>query len=179
MHTYIALLRGINVGGAGALPMKELTALLHNLGCRDVRTYIQTGNAVFASPEPDGARLAAAIGAEIKSRRGFEPQVLLLTRAEFEQAMTANPFPEAQSDPQSLHLGFLAAEPPAPNLAGVERLRAASERWQLIGRVFYLCAPEGVGRSKLAAEVEKLLGVALTDRNWRTMQAIAEMILEI
>ena len=179
MQTYIALFRGINVGGTGSLPMKELAALLEDLGCREVRTYIQSGNAVFASPEPDSAKLAAAISAEIKSRRGFEPQVLLLTRAEFEQAIAANPFPEAQSDPQSLHLGFLAVEPPVPNLAGIEKRRAASERWQLIGRVFYLCAPEGVGRSKLAAEVEKLLGVPLTDRNWRTVQAIAEMIREI
>ena len=87
MHTYIALLRGINVSGAGALPMKELAALLQDLGCRNVRTYIQSGNAVFASPEPDSATLAAAIGAEIRARRGFEPKVLLLTRAEFEQAM--------------------------------------------------------------------------------------------
>jgi uncharacterized protein (DUF1697 family) len=76
-------------------------------------------------------------------------------------------------------LGFLAAEPANPNLAAIEKLMAASERWQLIGCVFYLCAPEGVGRSKLAAEVEKLLGVPLTDRNWRTVQAIAEMIREI
>lgn len=179
MHTYIALLRGINVGGTSLLPMKELVALLQDLGCRDVRTYIQSGNAVFTSHEPDAAHLAAAIGAEIKARRGFEPRVLLLTRAELEQAIAANPFPAAESDPQSLHLGFLAAELASPDLAAIEKLRAASERWQLIGRVFYLHAPEGIGRSKLAAASERLLGVPLTDRNWRTVQAVAQMAREI
>lgn len=179
MHTYIALFRGINVGGTGTLPMKELAALLQDLGCRDVRTYIQSGNAVFASRESDAARLAAAVGAEIRARRGFEPRVLLLTRAEFEQALAANPFPEAESDPQSLHLGFLAAEPPAPDLDGIERLKSASERWRLIGRVFYLHAPQGVGRSKLAAASERLLGVPLTDRNWRTVQSVAQLARDI
>ncbi|TLN01847.1 DUF1697 domain-containing protein [bacterium] len=179
MHTYIALFRGINVGGTGSLPMKELVTLLQDLGCREVRTYIQSGNAVFASTEADAGRLAAAIGTEVKSRRGFEPKVLLLTRAEFEQAAAANPFPEAESDPQTLHLGFLAAEPPDPNLEAIEKLRAASERWQLIGRVFYLYAPEGIGRSKLATVSERLLGVPMTDRNWRTVQAVADMAREI
>lgn len=175
MQTYIALFRGINVGGTGSLPMKELAALLQDLGCREVRTYIQSGNAVFASPEPDAARLAAAIGAEVKARRGFEPKVLLLSRAEFEQAAATNPFPEGESDPQTLHLGFLTAEPASPNLEAIEKLRAPSERWQLIGRVFYLHAPEGVGRSKLAAASERLLGVPLTDRNWRTVCKLREL----
>ena len=101
MQTYIALFRGINVGGTGSLPMKELAALLQDLGCREVRTYIQSGNAVFASPEPDATRLAAAIGAEVKARRGFEPKVLLLSRAEFEQAAATNRYTEGESDPQA------------------------------------------------------------------------------
>lgn len=98
---------------------------------------------------------------------------MLLTRAEFEQAMARNPFPEAEADPQALHLGFLDSQPMNPDLAGLARLQKASERFQLIGRVFYLFAPEGVGRSKLAAGAERLLGVAMTDRNWRSVCAIA------
>lgn len=179
METYIALFRGINVGGNHSLPMKELAAILQGLGCRDVRTYIQSGNAVFASAEQDAARLASAIGAEIKQRRGFEPDILLLTRTEFEQATAANPFPEGENEPQTLHLGFLVSAPPKPDLPGIEKLRAASEHCQLVGRVFYLHAPEGIGRSKLAAASEKLLGVAMTDRNWRTVQALAAMAREL
>lgn len=179
METYIALFRGINVGGKGSLPMKELAAILQELGCQHVQTYIQSGNAVFASPEQDAARLAAAIGAEIRQRRGFEPHILLLKRAEFEQAIAANPFSEAENDPQTLHLGFLISAPPNPDLQAIERLRAESERCQLIGRVFYLLAPEGIGRSKLAANCERLLGVPMTDRNWRTVQALAAMAREM
>ena len=179
MEPYIALFRGINVGGTGSLPMKELAAILQGLGCQDVRTYIQSGNAVFASAQQDSASLAAAIGAEIKQRHGFEPRVLLLKRAEFEQAIAANPFPEAENDPQTLHLGFLASAPQKPDLQGIEKLRAASERCQLIGRLFYLYAPDGIGRSKLAANSERLLGVPMTDRNWRTVQALAAMAREL
>lgn len=179
METYIALFRGINVGGNHSLPMKELAAILQQLGCQNVRTYIQSGNAVFATAEQNGTRLAAAIAAEIKQRRGFEPQVLLLMRAEFEQAIAANPFPEGEDNPETLHLGFLLSAPANPDLQGIDKLRAASERCQLVGRVFYLFAPEGIGRSKLAAKSEKLLGAAMTDRNWRTVLALAAMAREV
>ena len=179
MEIYIALFRGINVGRTGSLPMKELAAILQELGCQNVRTYIQSGNAVFASPDQDADRLADAIGAKIKEQRGFEPQVLLLKRAEFEEAIAANPFPEAENDPQTLHLGFLTSPPPNPDLAAIEKIRAASERCRLIGRVFYLLAPEGIGRSKLAAKSERLLGVPMTDRNWRTVQALAAIAREM
>ncbi|GAP12701.1 uncharacterized protein conserved in bacteria [Longilinea arvoryzae] len=173
MNTYIALFRGINVGGNSLLPMKELVADLQNIGCRSVQTYIQSGNAVFASPEADASRLADAIRSEIRRRHGFEPYILLLSLAELGQAMAQNPFPEAEANPQVLHLGFLAVQPSNPDLPGLARIKADSERFQLIGRVFYLFAPEGVGRSKLAAGAEKLLGVVMTDRNWRSVCAIA------
>ncbi len=175
METHIALFRGINVGGNASLPMKELVGILQDLGCQNVRTYIQSGNAVFDSAAGDPAALAARITAAIQQRRGFAPHVLLLRQAQLEQAMVQNPFREAEDDPASLHLGFLAAAPPNPDLAGLERLRAASERYRLIDSVFYLHAPEGVGRSKLAAGAEKLLGVAMTDRNWRSVRAIADL----
>jgi uncharacterized protein (DUF1697 family) len=73
MNTYIALFRGINVGGNNMLPMKELVAILEDLGSRNVKTYIKSGNAVFMSKEKDTSRLSTKIRAEIKQRRGFEP----------------------------------------------------------------------------------------------------------
>ena len=83
------------------------------------------------------------------------------------------PVPDtAAAAPATLHLGFLDAPPPQPDLAKLARLRQASERFQLLDRVFYLHAPEGVGRSKLAAGAEKALGVPMTDRNWRTVEKI-------
>src|SRR5215813_5505682 len=175
MKIYIALFRAINVGGKNALPMKELVSVLDDLGARNVKTYIQSGNAVFVSPEKDNKRLSARISSEIDKRRGFEPHVLLLELEDLECAMRKNPFPEAVTDPKALHAGFLAYVPAKPDLKALEGLKSDSERFQLIGQVFYLHAPEGVGRSKLAANVERLLGVPMTDRNWRTVCKIKEM----
>jgi uncharacterized protein (DUF1697 family) len=179
MKVYVALFRGINVGGKNALPMKELLSVLEDLGGRNVRTYIQSGNAVFVSPEKDTLRLSNKIRREIKKRRGFEPHVLLLEVDDMERAIRRNPFPEAVTDPKVLHAGFLASVPEKPNLRALESLKSDSERYQLIDKVFYLHAPEGIGRSKLAAKVEKLLGVPMTDRNWRTVCTLRELAQEL
>jgi uncharacterized protein (DUF1697 family) len=175
VKTRIALFRGINVGGRHRLPMKELVSLLEDLGCRNARTYIQSGNAVFECGERESARLAERISAEVRKRLGFEPSVLLMGIGEFEKAMRQNPFREAETDPKSLHVSFLAATPKQPDMERLDALRKDSERFRLIGRVFYLHAPEGVGRSKLAAAAERCLGVQMTDRNWRTLCRIREL----
>lgn len=155
--------------------MKELAALLEDIGCRNIKTYIQSGNAVFESKVNNATLLSKKISAEIKKRRGFEPHVLLLSFEELEKAVTNNPFPEGENDPRTLHAGFLASTPKSPDLKRLESLRANSERFQLVGDIFYLYAPEGIGRSKLAASTEKLLGVPMTDRNWATVRKIIEM----
>jgi uncharacterized protein (DUF1697 family) len=179
MKTYIALFRGINVGGKNTLPMKELVAILEDLGARKVKTYIQSGNAVFIGKDKDAPRLSKAIRVEIKKRRGFEPHVLLLGLEDMERAMEQNPFPEAETNPTALHAGFLDAAPEHPDMKTLESLKSDSERFRLIDRVFYLHAPDGVGRSKLAAQAERLLGVPMTDRNWRTVGAIWRMAQEL
>src|ERR671916_3230789 len=102
MQTYILLLRGINVGSRSKLLMKDLVAALENVGCWDVATYIQSGNAVLRSEERDAALLADAIRAEIGKRHGFEPRVLLLESDEMARAIRSNPFPEAESEPKTL-----------------------------------------------------------------------------
>jgi uncharacterized protein (DUF1697 family) len=175
MSVYIALVRGINVGGNRSLPMKELVPVLESLGCQNVRTYIQSGNAVFESAEEDRARLSLAITDEIDKRRGFAPYVLLLTPEDIEQAIADSPFPEGEGDPGHLHLGFLGGKTIDPDLKKLESRRSESERFRLTPKVFYLYAPDGVGRSRLAANVERLLGVPLTDRNWTTMLKLRDM----
>ena len=177
MKTFIALFRGINVGERNSLPMKELISVLQDLGCRSVKTYIQSGNAVFESKEKDASRLSNKIRVEIKKRRGFEPHVLLLGLEEMDKAMAGNPFPE--TEPKSLHIGFLASAPANPDLKALEGLKKKSERFLLRDKVFYLYAPDGVGKSKLAASSENLLGVSMTDRNWRTVCKIRDMVKEL
>lgn len=170
MNTYIVLLRGINVGGRNSLPMKELTGILEAFGCINIQTYIQSGNVVLQSGIKDVGRLSKKITQRIKERRGFEPYVLLLEVADFEQAIADNPFPDA--DPRSLHLGFLGAVPENPDLKALEKLKGTGERFLIRDKVFYLHAPDGIGRSKLAAQTERLLGVPMTGRNGRTVNKV-------
>lgn len=176
MKTYVLLLRGINVGGRNSLPMKELTEVLDGLGCQDLRTYIQSGNVVMAAPPGDARTLAEKITGEIHRCRGFEPHVLVVEGRAFQRAAAANPFPEAESEPKLLHLGFLDAAADDADLERLEGLRKESERFHLEGRTFYLHAPDGVGRSKLASGAEKALGVPTTFRNWRTVTKLLELM---
>ena len=175
MRTYIALFRGINVGGKNKLPMKDLAATLENVGCQDVATYIQSGNAVFRSEEADASLLSGRIEAVIKERHGFEPRVLVLGSEEMEQVVRSNPFPQAESEPRTLHLYFLVASPERPDLDGLEGNKSDGERFVLGDEVFYLHAPYGIGRSRLAANAEKLLGVPTTARNWRTVRKVMDI----
>jgi uncharacterized protein (DUF1697 family) len=179
MKIYIALFRGINVGGRHSLPMKELVTILEDLGCQSVKTYIQSGNAVFRSGEKNITQLSKKISAEIMKSRGFEPHVLLLTLEEMEKAIANNPFPEAGQEPRTLHVGFLTSTPKTPKLETMETIKTNGEQFKLVGDIFYLHAPEGIGRSKLAASSERLLGVPLTDRNWTTVCKIVEMAKSI
>ncbi|MGH8583587.1 MAG: DUF1697 domain-containing protein [Gammaproteobacteria bacterium] len=158
--------------------MTELVGILRKMRTRNVRTYIQSGNAIFQSERIDTQEVAGRITTAIDRRYGFAPRVILLTLAELKKAFAANPYPEAASQPQALHLVFLASVPRRPDLAALERLQSGSERFALKGSVFYLHAPEGVGKSKLFARIEKSLGPG-TARNWRSVcnvQAIAEQI---
>ncbi len=175
MQTIIALLRGINVGGKNRLRMADLTDLLAELGLRHIQTYIQSGNVLFQSEDPDLAHLADQISRLVGDRCGFTPSVLLLTAQALTEAAAHNPFPAAEAEPKSLHLFFLATAPTNPDLAEMARIKTPTEQFSLLGNVFYLHAPDGIGRSKLAAKAEKLLGVNATARNWNTVAKLISM----
>ena len=179
MNTYIALLRGINVGGNNKLPMRALMELLQELGLRSVKTYIQSGNVVFQSERTDPQALSQEIGAAIGQRHGFAPHIFVLDAQALRAALAANPFPEGEADHKSLHLFFLSDALRNPNLAALEAVKAPNERFALIDKVFYLHAPDGIGRSKLAESVGKGWGVAVTARNWRTASKMLEMAHEV
>jgi uncharacterized protein (DUF1697 family) len=175
MKTFIALLKGINVGGRNKLPMKELTTLLEGLGLYNVKTYIQSGNVVFQCETGDLDGLADVISTAVGEKYGFTPQILILSLDTFQQAITANPFPEGEANPKTLHLFFLATPAIQPNTERLEATRQERERFQLTETVFYLHAPDGIGQSKLAAKVEKALGVPVTARNWRSVSKIMSL----
>jgi uncharacterized protein (DUF1697 family) len=179
MQTYICLLRGINVGGNNKLPMKELVTVLEGLGLTNVKTYIQSGNVVFQSARTDTKALSAEISAAIGQSHGFAPAILLLTGAELQAAMQANPFPEAEDDHKSLHFFFLEPAPENPDLDALAAFQKENERFALINKVFYLHAPDGIGRSKLAERFGRGWQVDITARNWRTVSTLMEMVREM
>ena len=173
MTTYIALFRGINVGGHNVIPMRDLTTLFEKAGHTCVRTYIQSGNVIFRSdPAAAEEAIARQISAAVRKSRGFEPRVLVLTLASLKKVAAANPFSEAADDPQSVHVFFLAGRARNANLKAMELAKATSERFALKGSAFYVHAPDGLGRSKLAACCERHLGVDATARNWRTLTSL-------
>lgn len=179
MNPWIVLLRGINVGGRNVLPMKELVDLLQELGCANIKTYIQSGNVVLCSSENSAAILKKRIEDAIASRFSLNPIVLLLSASQLVSAIAANPFPEATKEPATLHFFFLSefsAEYDEPLL---QTMSAPNERFQLVGKVFYLLAPDGIGRSRLAANVEKKLGVTTTARNYRTVDKLRQLVTEM
>lgn len=175
MQTWIALFRGINVGGNNIIKMADLKAWCTGLGHQNVQTYIQSGNLVFRS-DKCGDDLTQELKATIAAKAGFEPNIMLFPAERIAHAMKENPFFEGEEDPKSLHLYFLERAPETPDLAAMQRLkRPDSEHFRLMGDVYYLHAPDGIGRSKLAEKVEKLLGVSATARNWRTVSKLAAM----
>jgi uncharacterized protein (DUF1697 family) len=169
MSVQIALLRGINVGGNRLLPMVELRAVLEGLGARDVRTYIQSGNAAYRG-DLDGDDVADAIFAT----NGFRPDVLVIPLDSYAACLATNPFPEAESDPKVLHLFFLAS-PSLIDEANLHVAKGLRERFVLTERVFYLHTPDYLSGSTIAPKLEKLLDVAATARNWRSAGKILEM----
>ncbi len=174
MTRWVALLRGVNVGGANRLPMAELRAALEDAGLADVATYIQSGNVVFRSAARAPARPASIVGDAIEGVGGFRVPVLVLSAEELERAAASVPF-DADADPKSVMLWFLFEAPRDPDLDALRALAANGERFHLAERVFALHAPNGVGRSKLAAQVERKLGVDATARNLRTVRKLLAM----
>ena len=155
--------------------MKELVAGLEKLGLSDVRTYIQSGNVVFRSREAEPQELAGAIETSTLQSHGFRPRVLTMRLRELEKAAEANPFPEAEPQAKTLSLFFLAEVPSSPDFEALDAAKVDSERYVLLGKVFYLHTPKGYGQSKLARNAEKLIGVDCTARNWRSVSKIVEM----
>jgi uncharacterized protein (DUF1697 family) len=187
-QTWVALLRGVNVGGKNKLPMKELSAEFEALGFENVRTYIQSGNVVFCSPRakkelaaPSAAAIATSIAGSIKNKFGFQPGVIVLSKEELARAAASNPYSEAESELEgrALHLFFLDIPPTDTprkmDARSLDAVKRPTERWQVVGSIFYLHAPEGFGTSKLAARAERCLGVPATARNWRTVSELLKL----
>ncbi|MHC0429048.1 DUF1697 domain-containing protein [Streptomyces sp. O3] len=176
--TYAVLLRGINVGGHKKVPMAELRSLLNELGLGEVRTYLQSGNAVFTSASDDEDALAEQLGTAIADRFGFSVDCLVRTGAYLRAVADACPYPAASLEGKQLHVTFFTRPVEPERFASVDPAAYAPEDFRLGDRALYLYAPNGLGRSKLAEALARpalLKGTVATTRNWNTVAKLMEL----
>jgi uncharacterized protein (DUF1697 family) len=174
---WLALLRGINVGGKNILPMKRLAAMFADASCEDVRTFIQSGNVVFRADAKVAASLSAAIAKRIEADLGFRVPVMLRSAEEMAAVVRGNPFLKAGADEKYLHVSFLADAPDPAAVAKLDPLRSPPDEYVVVGREIYAQTPNGLGNSKLTnAYFDAKLKTISTARNWNTVVKLAEMM---
>ena len=174
--TYIALLRGINVGGKNLLPMKDLVAMCEEAGCLKVRSYIQSGNVIFSASASDAARLPAVVAAKIEKQFGHKPPIILRTTEQLEDVFRNNPFLKQGAPEEMLHVMFLAGVPAPAAIGSLDAHRSPPDTFIVRGQEIYLNLPNGAGRSKLTnAYFDSKLATVSTGRNWRTVAKLLEL----
>ncbi|WP_335940015.1 DUF1697 domain-containing protein [Streptomyces sp. PTD5-9] len=178
MTMYAALLRGINVSGHQRVPMAELRALLTELGHGDVRTHLQSGNAVFSSPSDDGERLAAELERAIEERFGFAVPCLVRDGAYLAAVAAACPFPADELEGRQLHVTYFGQPVDPARFEAIDPAAFLPEEFRLGDRALYLYAPDGLGRSRLGEALSRpsrIRGLTATSRNWNTVVKLVEM----
>jgi uncharacterized protein (DUF1697 family) len=174
-QTYVALLRGINLGARNKVAMADLRTLIEDLGGEDVVTYVQSGNVVFKS-RVGPAKLADAVEKRIKRDLGLGVTVLLRTKPQLSKVLAGNPFASREGDPLKLHVTFLAEAPDRDRVRKVEANQFEPDEFHVARQEVYLFCPNGYGRSKLSnAYFEKQLDVRATTRNWKTVTKLVEL----
>lgn len=182
MPVFVALLRGINVGGRSALSMSALRETAEGCGFDDVRTYIQSGNLVFHSSSA-ATKVATSLRSAIAAAGGVDPAVAVRTRAQMAEVVASNPYVERAADDKQLHVTF-AVEGVTFTKPDLDLGAFAPEEVTVRPREVYLFLPNGLGRSKLATELAKRGGpgggsTGGTTRNWRTTTRLLAMADEL
>ena len=177
MTTYISMLRGINVSGQKRIQMGELQNLYQSLRFTNVQTYVQSGNVVFESPEPDMKRLGKRIEAQIENTFGFLVPVLLRTVGDFQRILESNPF--EHEDPARVLVTFLYEHPDESKWNELRDHKDKVDEFALGKQEIFLFCPGGYGRTKLSNNFfEKKLKLIATTRNWKTVIALDKIARE-
>jgi uncharacterized protein (DUF1697 family) len=172
MTTYIILFRG--VGGATQLPTAPLREALTKAGFENVATYINSGNAVVTS-KFSRDQVIEKIAEICRKKFKFDKAIYAPTRAEWDELIAANPFPDATAPGNLLHAALLAEKPKPADVAALEALAVKGDRFAIAGRIAYIHTPNGFSKSKLAEKFDKLIGVPNTARNWNTVLKLKEL----
>jgi uncharacterized protein (DUF1697 family) len=182
MPRYLALLRGVNVGGHNKIAMADLRQLAADIGHGDIATYIQSGNLVFTSSDRDAAGLAATLEREIAARLGVRPAVVVVSAAELAGVIEDNPFPD-EPNPKYIHAVFRndnlspQAIAAAAQATARARTRGSGDEAVVVGRTLFLHTPGGLGRSELAEQLTRSAAQAGgTARNWATVTRLMAML---
>ena len=173
---YVALLRGINVGGRNKLPMRDLVAIFVDAGCTDVATYIQSGNVVFCAGAKLAAQIPGIISDSIAERLDLRVPVVIRSAAEFKQVIACNPYLQLELDFTKLHVVFLADRPTSAACDTLDPNRSPGDAYRIRGGEIYLHLPNGAAKTKLSnAYFDSKLGTVSTGRNWRTVLKLHEL----
>jgi uncharacterized protein (DUF1697 family) len=173
---YVALLRGINVGGKNMIKMESLRETLAGLGFENVKSYINSGNLVFETSKADDARLAATIHDSIKAEYGSDVSVMVRPMAEIERIVAANPFDGHFENDKNMHVFFLDRELSAEQRELLRAVANDNEQIHIDGRHLLCLLKISILDSAVGKGfIDKKLKVPATARNWRTVKKIAEM----
>ena len=174
-ETRIALVRGINVGRAKRVAMAELRALFEALGCRDVRTLLNSGNVVFTPPARGKGLSAASVEVALEARCGFSARIALLGSGELAEILAGNPLADVATEPTRMMAGVLVAPGDRAAVEPLLEREWGAEALALGRRVAYYWCPEGLLASPLAEAVARALGDRVTARNWATMTKLGAL----
>jgi uncharacterized protein (DUF1697 family) len=176
MPTYIALLRGINVGGHNKIAMADLKRLFDTLGFTNARTLLQSGNVVFQSTGRNAPALEALLEAETKAQLDLSVEYIVRTSTEWKKIIEANPFPkEAKSDPSHLLVMFAKSALRPIDVKALQAAITGPEEIIAVGKQLYVAFNGGIAQSKLTNSlIEKKLGTRGTARNWNTVVKVAD-----
>lgn len=174
--TYVALLRGVNVGGRNKLSMADLVAMFQRAGCEASKSYIQSGNMVFKASRTLAAGIPTLIASEITERFGYRIPLVVRTVEELREIVSTNPFLSTGVDSKRLYVMFLADEPESNRVAKLDPQRSPQDLFQVRGSEVFLYCPNGLGRTKLTNEYfDSKLATTSTVRNWRTVLTLLQM----
>lgn len=167
MTRYIALLRGVNVGGRSKVPMAELRTLLADLGFTSVKTLLQSGNAVFTASGTTPDKVAKAVETTLEKHYDRPFSVMVRTLDELRAIMAANPMTVGNGS--RFLVNFYAEPVDTDLLADFAAEQHAPARMAVVGREIYFDFPEGMADSKLPGAVDRKLKTLGTARNWNTV----------
>ncbi|MFN8211914.1 MAG: DUF1697 domain-containing protein [Bacteroidales bacterium] len=174
----VCLLRGINVSGKNMIRMPVLQELFSGLGYRNIATYVQSGNIVFTHSGKETGILTAEIEKVIKEKLNLEVPAVIRTRAEIKTILENNPFYDSSPDgADRLYVTMLKTSPSVAKLSELKEIDFSPEKLSIRGLDAYIFCPDGYGRAKLNNNfIEKKSGSVATTRNWKTINALNEMM---